>query len=408
MTELAEIIKLMRETGEYSLVEKIIQKNGNLNEVKMELRKHLIEEPLEKLQTLSNLSDIKNALKILDEKLGQEKTGRMVEQYLERAEFIGREGEKKYHWQEYTDQLVILVEIGNFSQETTDMLLLKHLDRHYSTREVSTNGQMLELLRKLMPMASENARETLHDWYFRGIVEKKVPGGYWGGHEDIEEVEVDRETVVIETNKTYDKIIFKRSCVVSGSLTAMEIEAENNLVIFGDLTVKRKMEIKGNLTVTGKLGGGGYRPSSWRGNFRNSSEYTGHFKIGKNLIADTVETYSSLAVRGDIKSRNVAVPREVRAKNIFTPGVLSVYSDLQNTVKAKKRIVADSVLVNTDNSRSQVEAKTIECFNTLEAPNVKANEIRANKIENSLGNPLDPKKLQVDSIVRPDIRQNRS
>ena len=169
MEGMAEIITQMRATGEYLLVEKVVQEGGDLDEVKRKLRNILIEKPLEKLQTLSDLSGIKRILEILGESLSREETDKMVEWYLEKTKYIERGEEKKYHWQEYVDQLLILAEIGIFSQETANKLLLKPFDRHFSNKEFSTTGQTLELSRKLMPMASKNARKALRDWYFKGI-----------------------------------------------------------------------------------------------------------------------------------------------------------------------------------------------------------------------------------------------
>jgi len=143
--DMIEIIKLIKETGKASyIVERVIQEGGDVSKVKTELRKHLIEEPLEKVRTLSNLSDIKKALQILDEKLNQEETDKVAEWYLEKAEWIEKE---KYSWWEYVDQLLILADIGSFSQETADKILLRCFDERGAT-----TGQMLELLRKIRPM----------------------------------------------------------------------------------------------------------------------------------------------------------------------------------------------------------------------------------------------------------------
>lgn len=405
MTEMAEIIRLMRETGEDSFVEKMVQNGRSLNEIKTALRERLIETPLEKLRTLSDLSGIKRSLQILGGKLNQRETSKMVKEYLEKTEYIGKEGEKKYHWQGYLDQLLILVEIGSFSQETADKLLLKPFDRHFSNKEFSTTGQVLELSRKLMPMASESAGEILRDWYFKGITEKEVPESSWS-NENVEETEVDRDTMIVEANKVYDKIVFKRSCVVSGSLTAVEVKAEGNLVIFGDITVERAIEIKSDLIVTGKLGGGNYRSSEWHGNYHQSASYTGHVVIGRNLIANSIKTYASLDVKGDIVSENITVPEKIQAKNILTPGILRVYHKEQAVIEAEDKIVADSVLTEAREG-NRVKSKEVVCLNTLKAHSVEAERIEVNKTDAWL-NDIIPENLKVDNIVRPDIGQDKS
>ena len=354
---LKEIIRLMRETEEYLLVEKVVQEGGNLNEVKRELRNILIKEPMKKSETLCDLSVIRNALDTLGEKLDRKETDEAIKWYLEKTEYIG-EGKKKYYWQEYIDQLLILAEIGSFSQETADKLLLKPFNRHFSNEEFSTTGQILELSRKLMPMASESVKKILRDWYFKGIVEKEVPGGYWDDRKNVEEVEVDRDTMTVEINRAYHKIVFKRSCVVSGSLTAVEIEAKDSLVIFGDLAVERRIEVKGNLTVTGKLRGGNYRSSYWHNSCYQEAVYTGHIVIGGSLIANTIKTYASLNVKGDIISENIAVPKKIQAKNILTSGTLRMYHEGWTTIKVEDKIVAYAVL--TEAHKGEVKAKEVD------------------------------------------------
>lgn len=377
--DMIEIIRLMRETGEDSLIEKVVQGGGDVSTVKTELRKCLVEEPLKERRTLSDLSGIKKVLETLGEKLNQEETDRAVEQYLEEAGYIGEE-KGRYHW--HLDQLLTLTDIGSFSPETADKIL-----RTCFNEGVSTTAQLLELLKRLMPMASKDVREAINNWYFREIEEKEMG-------EDWKVIEINRDTMIAEANKVYGQIVFRKSCVISGSLTAREIEAEGNLVIFGDLTVKRIARIEGDLTVTGKLGGEGY-PEYWHGICDNAAYY----EIGGNLIADKISPCTDIKAKGNIISQDIGIVQEVEAKNIFTPGNLVLFYEGSNYVTVRESVVADSIITNADN-RSYIKAGKIECTSILQAENIKANEIRASEIKGWLWL-SGPKKLEAGKITKP-------